>query len=539
MIYFYRLLASILILCLSFPGNGQVEVKDDFEGNGTITTWAGDNCFIDTAFANPFPQGMNSSATVLKYEDTGGQYANVRFDVPANFDLSEDHTFTLKVYVPSAGLSGNAPHQLSLKLQNGNLPQPWITQTEIIKPIVLDQWQSLSFDFGSDPFVNLDPNSPNPIDRKDFNRVLLQVNGENNNDPVTAYVDDLLYDGTVGGSTPSLFTELVWSDEFDQDGAVDSAKWHHQTLLPNGVSWFNGELQHYTDRLQNAFVEDGHLHIMARKETFTHQGQTKEYTSARLNSKFAFTYGKVEVRAKLPFGPGTWPAIWMLGKNISEPGGYWYDDFGAVPWPACGEIDIMEHWGSNQNYVSSALHTPCSFGGTVNVSGLFAADVSNTFHVYAVEWHEDRMDFSLDGNVFYTYQPAVQDACTWPFDADQYILLNVAMIPEVAPNFTESPMVIDYVRVYQEEAVTSTIEPQARPGFEIFPNPSSGAFSLQFDEVVPKCQVKVTDLAGRTVYEATHTNQAFLHLQLNLSPGIYFVEAGPAAATICRKLMVR
>ena len=143
--------------------------------------------------------------------------------------------------------------------------------------------------------------------------------------------------------------QLVWSDEFDGNGAINSTNWFHQTQLPLGWGWYNGEVQHYTDRIDNSYVSNGTLKIVAKKETYTDQGHTKEYTSARLNSKYAFTYGKVEIRAKLPQGFGTWPAIWMLGKNINEPGAYWETQgYGTTPWPACGEVDIMEHWGSNQ-----------------------------------------------------------------------------------------------------------------------------------------------------------------------------------------------
>ena len=160
---------------------------------------------------------------------------------------------------------------------------------------------------------------------------------------------------------------LVWADEFNTNGNINQEKWFQQTQLPNGYSWYNNELQHYTDEIENAYVSNGTLKIVAIKENYTDQGHTKPYTSARLNSKFAFTYGKVEVRAKLPTGQGTWPAIWTLGKNITEPGSYWTNlGYGTSGWPYCGEIDIMEHWGSNQNYVQSATHTPSSYGGTVN-----------------------------------------------------------------------------------------------------------------------------------------------------------------------------
>jgi beta-glucanase (GH16 family) len=245
------------------------------------------------------------------------------------------------------------------------------------------------------------------------------------------------------------FSNLVWSDEFNGTGVVNASNWFLQTQFINGTSWANNEQQHYTNRIDNSYMSGGTLKILAKKETFTDQGVTKQYTSARLNSKFAFTYGRVEVRAKLPTGGGTWPAIWMLGKNIIEPGNYWTATSGTVNWPACGEVDIMEHWGNNQNYVQSALHTPSSYGGTVNLGGQTIATASTDFHIYVLEWTAQKMVFSVDGVVHYTYNPAVKDATTWPFNAPQYLLFNVAMQPTIDPNFTQSAMEIDYVRVYQ------------------------------------------------------------------------------------------
>ena len=245
--------------------------------------------------------------------------------------------------------------------------------------------------------------------------------------------------------------ELVWSDEFNIDGAIDSDKWFHQTQLPAGGGWYNNEAQHYTNRLENSYVSGGNLNLVAIKETFTDQGRTKEYTSARLNSKVAFQYGRMEIRAKLPTGAGTWPAIWMLGKNINEDGGYWDNEgYGSTPWPACGEIDIMEHWGNNQNYVSSAMHTPSSYGGTINHGGRTLSTASTAFHVYELDWNAQRMIFRVDGIVHYTYNPPTKDANTWPFDAEQYFLLNVA-IEGSGANITQTAMEIDYIRVYQTD----------------------------------------------------------------------------------------
>ena len=492
---------SFLLLPLSILAQG---AQDDFEGNGTIQNWFGDETEIRTNFANPFPGGMNSSGTVLKYEDNGGTYANVRFEMSDKFDLTSNPTFSLLIYVPSNSLTGNQNNQISLKLQDGSLPAPWSTQSEIVKNVNLDQWQMITFDFANDFYRNLNPNSGAPITRRDFNRVVLQVNGENNSDQVVAYLDNVTYNGDFiqpgAPSNNSPYTDLVWADEFDTDGEIDKSKWFQQTLLPTGTSWYNGEIQHYTNRIDNSYVENGSLYIMAKRETFTDQGQTKQFTSARLNSKFAFTYGRVEIRAQMPFGVGTWPAMWMLGKNINEPGAFWQPTFGTTSWPACGEIDIMEHWGDNQGFVQSAIHTPSSFGGTINKGGLMVPDVSTAFHVYTLDWYPDRLEFALDGNIFYTYQPAVRDASTWPFDADQYLLLNVAIQNIIASSFTQSPMIVDYVRIYQEPVVSSA-EPMTIEGVKMYPNPVKDLLNIELPALGEKISVKVQTPSGQILEE--------------------------------------
>jgi len=249
----------------------------------------------------------------------------------------------------------------------------------------------------------------------------------------------------------TTFEKLVWSDEFNENGPINSDKWFHQTELPAGGDWYGGLLNHYTNRIENAFVKDSVLNIVAKKEIFNDQGEIKEYTSARLNSKFAFTYGRVEVRAKLPTGIGTWPAIWMLNKNIDEPGAYWQKQgFGTTYWPVCGEVDIVEHWGNRQNYIQSAVHTESSAGDDVlNLGGKVLENVSHQFHIYSMEWYEDKMVFAVDGDVYYTYQPEIRNSSTWPFTSDQYILLNIAIEADIDPSFEESTMQVDYIRVYQ------------------------------------------------------------------------------------------
>ena len=249
-----------------------------------------------------------------------------------------------------------------------------------------------------------------------------------------------------------VFENLAWEDDFN-NATLDSNKWFHQTIGPNGGKWFNNELQHYTNSELNSFVADGNLHIVAKKETITQNGVSLNYSSARLNSKYAFTYGRVDVRAKLPEGNGTWPAIWTLGKNIDEVGAYWQTQgFGNTNWPACGEIDIMEHGLHATNQVSSALHTPSSSGNTINTATKILPNVAENFHIYSMIWTANEITFLIDDVSYYTYNPSTKNASTWPFDNEQYLLLNLAIggfsgTPDT--NFTESTMVIDYVRIYQ------------------------------------------------------------------------------------------
>lgn len=253
-----------------------------------------------------------------------------------------------------------------------------------------------------------------------------------------------------------VYKDLVWSDEFETNGAINSTNWFHQTKLPGGGSWYNGEVQHYTNQQENSFVENGNLNIVAKKESYTDQGVTKGYTSARLNSKFAYKYGRVDVRAKLPIELGIWPAIWMLGKNVNEDGGFFAAAYGTSNWPTCGEIDIMEHGITRshpKNYIQSALHTPSSHGVTSDIGGMVAnSDIDTNYHIYSMNWSPSQISFLLDGVVYYTFNPAVKDSSTWPFDKEQYLLLNIAMggiSGTIDANFTQTSMVIDYVRVYQ------------------------------------------------------------------------------------------
>ena len=231
----------------------------------------------------------------------------------------------------------------------------------------------------------------------------------------------------------------IWEDNFSVDGAPDADNWAYD-IGTGSNGWGNNESQYYTNRAENVEVKDGVLRIKAKKEDYLGSA----YTSSRLKTegKFDFTYGRVDVKAILPSGGGCWPAIWMLGSNI-----------GTVGWPACGEIDIMEYTSNSPGTISSAIHNLSSSGNTVNVKKVGILNETVEFHVYSMIWSEDQIYFLLNDVLYYTYNPVVKNNDNWPFYANQFLILNVAMGGtlggSIDPGFTDSEMVIDYVRVYQ------------------------------------------------------------------------------------------
>lgn len=373
-----------------------------------------------------------------------------------------------------------------------------------------------------------------------YSRLTIFIDGGVANKPPGTFHFDDINDGSTATDPNALdviYSDLVWSDEFDTDGPVDASKWHHQTFGPNGGQWFNGEQQHYTDSQTNSFVSGGFLNIVAKKESITQNGVTLNYSSARLNSKFAFTYGRVDVRAKLPAGSGTWPAIWTLGKNVSETGAYWQTQgFGTTPWPACGEIDIMEHGLHADNVVSSALHTPSSSGATVNTETFPLTDVANNYHVYSVNWSPNQITFLIDDVGYYTYNPSTKNSSTWPFDLDQFLLLNIAMggfAGTIDPSFTQSSMVIDYVRVYQN--TLSTNEEAFASKFNVYPNPSSGRININTDQSIDK--VELYNTLGQTV---VNTNSFSGSIDVDhLKTGIYLLRIYSEDRIATKRVMIK
>lgn len=247
------------------------------------------------------------------------------------------------------------------------------------------------------------------------------------------------------------FPTLMWADEFDDEGSFDTSKWKAQVIPPLDGGWFNGEQQHYTDRLDNAYVSDGTLKIVARRERYTTQGSTRDFTSARLNSTFAFTYGRVEVRARLPAQGGTWPAIWTLGANINEVGNPFGSTYGDVGWPACGEIDILEQRGwDKQNTIAHFHWGDTQTGAYHNEGGELRVPTSTSdFHVYALHWDERILQVYVDDQLVH----AMPNDDGRPYDNPHYLLLNIAMGGNlggsIPADFDEAVLEIDFVRVFQ------------------------------------------------------------------------------------------
>ena len=254
------------------------------------------------------------------------------------------------------------------------------------------------------------------------------------NDDALFFVSDEGYMSAEG--YPGM--TMVWSDEFEGT-SIDLSNWTYDL---GASGWGNQELQNYTSNSENAYVDDGNLFIVARKNGF-------QYTSARMKSidLQEFQYGRIDIRAVLPKGQGIWPAIWMLGAN-----------YPSVGWPACGEIDIMELIGSNPSVVHGTIHFGQNWSQHSHVGqGTFlpwTETFADEFHVFSIDWDENGITWILDGEPFYSVDNDVTGSQPYPFDNPFFFILNIAVggqwpgYPDATTEFPQF-MAVDYVRVFQ------------------------------------------------------------------------------------------
>lgn len=246
-------------------------------------------------------------------------------------------------------------------------------------------------------------------------------------------------------------SQPIWADEFDYYGVPDSTKWSYDVGdgCPNICGWGNNELEFYTEKeIQNARVENGKLIIEAHQQ----EREGKPYTSARLVSrkKGDWRYGTIEVRAKLPTGLGTWPAIWMLPTN-------W--EYGG--WPDSGEIDIMEHVGYAPDTIYGTVHTKAynHMLGTQRDGMIYEPQAEGEFHTYSINWTSDKIEWFLDGQLYHSFENEKLSSEEWPFDKAFHLILNVAVGGNwggkhgVADDIWPQRMEIDYVRVYANNSL--------------------------------------------------------------------------------------
>jgi len=340
--------------------------------------------------------------------------------------------------------------------------------------------------------------------------------------------------------------QLVWSDEFDST-AINTSNWTHET---GGSGWGNNEWEYYTNRPVNSYIENGSLVIEAKKESYG----GKNYTSARMitKGKKYFTYGKIEARIKLPYGKGIWPAFWTLGENIS-----------TIGWPSCGEIDIMEliGGGTNDKKVYGTAHWEsnghASYGGNYSLAtGIFA----DAYHVFSIVWNSKSIQWFVDGSKYVTID--ITPAGLAAFHKNNFILLNLAVggnwpgYPDATTIFPQK-MYVDYVRVYQEAAVSVDENESGKPEsfmlYDNFPNPFNPTTEISY-RIAPQngktsefVSLKVFDTLGNEVETLVNEEkQAGTHSvkfetanrHRSLPSGVYFYTLASGSFKESKKMML-
>lgn len=467
----------------------------DFETvTPTVTVF---NDCVYSVETNPDKTDPNTSDNVGKYITATNQWDGLYWDLDEGFiDFTNSKVFTMMIKSDYAG-------DVIVKLENSSNSNTYVEVWQTYSGS--GNWEEVSFDFTSKSPAN-----------EMYNRVVLLLDADAVNDGNIWYFDNLEGPEVKKPPVEEHNWELVWSDEFDYTGLPNSAKWGYDL---GGGGWGNNELQYYTMAdTDNANVDGEKLTITAKKETVG----DRNYTSARLitKNKGDWLYGRVEVRAKLPAGRGTWPAIWMLPTD-------W--EYGG--WPASGEIDIMEHVGYDEGVVHGTVHTE-AFNHTLGTQvgqHITVADATSEYHVYALNWFENKIEIFVDDTKYFAF-PYYTDWKKWPFDKRFHLILNIAVggnwggVEGVDDTIFPVTMEIDYVRVYKlgaESVYDSDIENKVK----LYPNPVNNVLRVDFSEKADftSAKAEIRSIDGKLVKNFTlRSNSPELNVS-ELERGVYFL----------------
>lgn len=311
--------------------------------------------------------------------------------------------------------------------------------------------------------------------------------------------------------------ELVWSDEFDLD-TVDAARWNFET--GNGSNgWGNNEKEYYTERPENVRIDSGNLIITALKEDY----MGFQYTSARMQTKNKayWKYGRIEMRAKLPKGRGTWPAFWLLPQQ---------QNYGTSYWPDNGEVDIMEYVGYAPGKVYGTVHTNKNNGSGGISQTISYAGVENDFHVYAIDWTPDEIKWYVDDYYYGSYQRLNRDWHYWPFDQPFFIIINFAVggnwggAQGIDDAIFPQTYEIDYIRVYQSPISSVSNNQLKGDDITVSPNPVNDFLIINIKNSITLPEISVYNSGGAILLSQIQYEQPRTRIDFSpFSSGIYIV----------------
>ena len=469
----------------------------DFE---TTTSWFAFDGASFTTVSNPYVDSENPSDNVGRMiKGTSKNWAGAYLTLGSSMDLFNNDTFSINVR------SSKLNTKLLLKVENSS--NTTINYEKEVTMTKYNEWETLTFDYSQIPNENYD-------------RIVLifdlGVTG-NGSSSFTYYVDDIkLYsingppepcnDNLTGIVPAGSSYELIWADEFTEDGELCHESWTYD-LGTGSQGWGNFEAQSYTNNPENVKKENGILKITAIKSG-------NSYTSARVKTKnlFDFTYGRIEIRAKLPSTAGTWPAVWLLGSNIDE-----------VSWPYCGEIDIIEQFSDKQKNMSTAhwySDGNAQYGLSVTNSSL-----TSDFNIYRLDWTPTSISAYLNDSQYWI----MTTNNTMPFSENFFLIANLALggnkgAGTIDPNFTEDSLEIDYIRVYQNNSGSILSDGTNNLSSKLIKHYySNGNWHLEslLNEIQ---EINVYDVSGRLVYKETVKSKNHKFSSNQIKKGLFFIK---------------